>query len=79
MPCLEPLHFSQIAGYIYDFCPLFDPGVASSVLVCDVKIFLSIFLCAVARLFSACLVNVQGTAPSVKAGCVQEWNTCLFR
>ena len=41
MPCLEPLHFSQIAGYIYDFCPLCDPGVASSVLVCDVNILLS--------------------------------------
>ena len=35
MPCSEPLHFSHIADY--DFCPIFDPDVGLSLLVCDVE------------------------------------------
>ena len=27
MPCPRPFHFSHIADYIYDFCPLPDPDV----------------------------------------------------
>ena len=39
MPCLGPFHFSHIAGYICDFCPLPDPDVDLSILVvvCDVE------------------------------------------
>ena len=25
MPCLGPLHISDIADYVYDICPLSDP------------------------------------------------------
>ena len=37
MPCPGPFHFSHIADYIYDFCPLPDPDVCPSVIVCDVE------------------------------------------
>ena len=37
MPILGPLHFSRIADYVYDFCPLPDPDVAPSVFVYDVE------------------------------------------
>ena len=37
MPCPEQFHFSHIADYIYDFCPLPDPDVGLSILVCDVE------------------------------------------
>ena len=30
-------HFSHIADYIYDFCPLPDPDVGLSILLCDVE------------------------------------------
>ena len=36
MPCPGPLHFSHIAVYIYDVCPLRDHDVGLSVGVCDV-------------------------------------------
>ena len=31
MPCSGQFHFSHIADYIYDFCPLPDPDVGLSV------------------------------------------------
>ena len=37
MPCPGPFHFSHIADYVYDFCPLPDRDVGLSVLVCDVE------------------------------------------
>ena len=37
MPCPGPLHFTNIADYVYDFCPLPVPDVSPSVLVCDVE------------------------------------------
>ena len=37
MPCPGPFHFSHIADYIYDFCPLPDPDVGLSILLCDVE------------------------------------------
>ena len=37
MPCVGPLLSSHIAGYVYDFCPLPDPDVRPSVLVCGVE------------------------------------------
>ena len=27
MPCPGPVHFSHVADYVYDFCPLSDPDV----------------------------------------------------
>ena len=36
MPCPGPFHFSHIANVIYDFCPLTDPDVGLSLLVCEV-------------------------------------------
>ena len=35
MPCRGPPNFSHIAYYMYDLCPLSDPDVGLSVLVCD--------------------------------------------
>ena len=37
MPCPGPFRFSHIADYIYGFCPLPDPDVGFSILVCDVE------------------------------------------
>ena len=37
MPCPGPFHFSHIADYIYDFCPLPDPDVGLYILVRDVE------------------------------------------
>ena len=37
MPCPVPFHFSHIADYVYDFCPLPDPEVGVSIIVCDVE------------------------------------------
>ena len=47
MLCPGTLHFSHVADYIYDFCPLPDPNVFPSVfIVFDVSVFLSILVCA---------------------------------
>ena len=43
------------------------------------SILLSIFVCAAASLFCACLVSVHVSAPYVLAGSTQELYTCLFR
>ena len=44
------------------------------------SILLSILVCAAARLFCACLVSVQVSAPYVIAGSTQElYTSCLFR
>ena len=37
VPYTEPIHLSHIADYVYDFCPLSDPDVGPSVLVCGVE------------------------------------------
>ena len=37
MPCPGSLYFSHIADYLYDVCPVPDPDVGFSVLVCDVE------------------------------------------
>ena len=37
MPCPGPFHCSHMADYIYYFCPLPDPDVGLSILVCDVE------------------------------------------
>ena len=37
MHCPGPFHFSHIADYINDFCPLTDPDAGLSILVCDVE------------------------------------------
>ena len=37
MPCPGPFHFSYSVDYIYDFCPLPDPDVGLSILVCDIE------------------------------------------
>ena len=37
MPCPGPFHFSYSVDYIYDFCPLPDPDVGLSIVVCDVE------------------------------------------
>ena len=37
LPCSGPFHFSHIADYIYDFCPLPDPDAGPSIFVCDVE------------------------------------------
>ena len=37
MPCPGTFHFSQSVYCIYDFCPLPDPDVGPSLVVCDVE------------------------------------------
>ena len=37
VPCLGAFHFSYIADYMLDFCPLSDPSVGPCVLVRDVE------------------------------------------
>ena len=37
LPCPAPLHFSHIANYVYEFCPLSDPDVDPSIHVCDAE------------------------------------------
>ena len=37
MTCSGSIHISHIADYIYDFCPIPDPDVGTSVLVRDVE------------------------------------------
>ena len=37
MICSGPFHFSHNADYIYDLCPLPDPDVGLSIIVCDVE------------------------------------------
>ena len=70
-------NFSHSVHYIYDSCPLPDPDVGPSILVCDVE-HLSILVCAASSLFCACLVSIQVSAPYVIAGSTQELYTCLF-
>ena len=38
MPWPGPFHFSHSVDYIYDLCPLPDPDVGISILVCDVEL-----------------------------------------
>ena len=37
IPCPRPFHFSHIADYIYEFCPLPNPDVGLTIFVCDVE------------------------------------------
>ena len=37
MPCPDAFNSSHSVDYICDFCPLPDPDVGLSILVCDVK------------------------------------------
>ena len=58
MPCPEPLHFSHIADYMYDFCPLPDPDVGLSILVCDVEhAYFQFGMCG--RKFVMCLFGMH--------------------
>ena len=79
MPCPGPFHCSHSVDYIYDFCPLPDPDVGLSILVCDVEhsILLSILVCAAASLFCAYLVSVQVSALYVIAGSTQVYTMSL--
>ena len=78
MPCPGPFHFSHSVHYIYDFCPLPDPDVGTSVFYVMLSIILSILVCAAACLCCACLVSVQVSAPYVIAGSTQELYTCIL-
>ena len=67
----EPLYFSHIADYVYGLCPLPDPDVGLSILVCDVK-HTSVHVGQCGRKFVLCMF---GQCP----GSTQELYTCLFR
>ena len=62
MPCSGPFHFSYSMDYIYDFCPLPDPDVGLSILVCDVE-HTSIHFGMCGRKFVLCLF---GQCPGAK-------------
>ena len=64
MLCPGSFHFSHIADYIYDFCPLPDPDVGQFLslalsLYDMLSRLLSSLVCAAAHFFCACLVSVQ--------------------
>ena len=63
--CPGPFTFSHIADYIYDFCPLPDPNVGLSILVCDVE-HTSFHFCMCGRKFVLCLF---GQCPCICAIC----------
>ena len=48
VPCSGPFHFSHIADYIYDFCPLPDPDVGLLSVYVMLSILLSILVCTAA-------------------------------
>ena len=52
MPCPGPFLFPHIAEYIYDICPLPDPDVSISILVCDVERNLSFVLLVSVHVYS---------------------------
>ena len=70
-------HFSHIADYIYDFCPLPDPDVRISILVCEVD-HTSFHFGLCGRKFVLCQFPGISTI-YVIAGSIQELYTCLFR
>ena len=76
MPCPGPFHFSHSVDYIYDLCPLPDPDVGLSILVCDVE-HTSFHFGLCGRKFVLCLFGQ--CLPYVIAGSTQESYTCLFR
>ena len=63
MPCPGPFHFSHSGDYTYDFCPLPDPDVGLSILVCNVEHISSILVCAATSLLCTYFVSVQISAP----------------
>ena len=74
MPCPGPFHFISMTFVL----SLTQMLVFLSLYVM-LSILLSIFVCAAASLFCACLVSVHVSAPYVIAGSTQELYTCLFR
>ena len=75
IPCPGPFH----ADYINDLCPLPDPDVAISILVCCVAHIYFHFGCAAESLWCANLVSVQVSAPYVIVGSTWELYAYLFR
>ena len=78
MPCPGPLHFSHIAYYMYDICPLPVTDVGLSTIVCNVEHTYFHLVCVAASLFCVYLVNVQVSAPYVIAS-TRELYTCFGR
>ena len=84
MPYPGPFHYVHSVYYIHEFCPLPDPDVGISILVCDVEHnSFNFSLCA--RKVVLCF---RGSAPYVIAGSTQElytyvssdrWQGCFWR
>ena len=72
MPCPGPFHFSYSVDYIDDFVLSLTQMLVFLSLYVMLSILLSIFVCAAASLFCACLVSVHVSAPYVIAGSTQE-------
>ena len=62
MPCPGPFHLSYSFDYIYDFCPLPDPDVGLSVLVCDIA-HMSFHFGLCGRKFVLCLFGECNNIP----------------
>ena len=58
MPCPGLFHLFYSVDFIYDFCPLIDPDVGLSIVVCDVEHTSFHFGLCAASLCCACLVSV---------------------
>ena len=68
MPCSGLFHCYHSVDDIYEFCPLPDPDVGISILVCDVE-HTSFHFGLCGRKFVLCS---RGSAPHVIAGSTQE-------
>ena len=78
MLCPGPFHLSHIADHIYDFCPLPDPDVGLSILVCDVE-YTSFQFGLCGRKCVLCLFGQYPVHNNVVAGSIQELYTYLFK
>ena len=76
MPCPGPNFFSHSADHICDFCPLPDPDVGLSIIVCDVEH--TSFHCGLCK-FVLCLFDQCPVHHYVIAGSTQELYICLFK
>ena len=78
MPCPGPLHFSHIADYIYDCCPLPNPDVGPSIFVCDVE-HTSFHFGLCGRKFVLCMFGQCPVHHYVMADSTHELYTCIFK
>ena len=79
MPCPGLFHLFYSVDYIYDFCPLTDPDVGLSIVVCDNE-HTSFHFGLCGRKFVLCLFGqCLGLCPICHSWQHTELHICLFR